>query len=365
MIEVLGTGLVYRNPKPHLRAVHTWHPSLVLLDNGELLASFDLGQGAESLDYRTYLSRSLDTGLTWSPPLPLLEETTSPRSTHSLRISRTRAGAVLAFGGRFHRNDPEEGLVNRANLGYVPMDLLWMQSDDGGRTWGPPHRIEPPLVGPSFEICHGIVELRDGRWLAPTSTWKGWEGQMPNGMKAVTLVSHDQGHSWPEYIDIVDQYAQAIISWEQSLTELPDGRLLAVVWAFDENAGRSLPNPYTLSDDGRLFSPPRLTGLKGQTAKLLSLADGRVLCLYRRDDQPGLWANLACIDGEQWINLAEAPLWQGAGSGMTGKAAAGEELSGLKFGYPSMVRLNDGNVFALFWCCEDCINNIRWLRIRV
>jgi len=365
MIEVLGTGLVYRNPKPHLRAVHTWHPSLVLLDTGELLASFDLGQGAESLDYRTYLSQSGDNGLTWSPPLPLLEETTSPRSTHSMRISRTRAGAVLACGGRFHRTNPEEGLVNRANLGYVPMDLLWMQSDDGGHTWGVPHSIQPPLVGPSFEICHGIVELRDGRWLAPTSTWKGWEGQMPNGMKAVALVSHDQGRSWPEYIDIVDQYAQGIISWEQSLTELPDGRLLAVVWAFDEKAGRSLPNPYTLSADGRRFSAPRPTGLKGQTAKLLNLGDGRVLCLYRRDDQPGLWANLARIEGEQWIHLAEAPLWQGAGSGMTGKAAAGEELSGLKFGYPSMVRLNDGKVFALFWCCEDCINNIRWLRIRV
>ena len=62
-------------------------------------------------------------------------------------------------------------------------------------------------------------------------------------------------------------------------------------------------------------------------------------------------------------NLAEAMLWQGAESGMAGRNAAGEELSALKFGFPSMVRLPDGDVLTLFWCCEDCVCNIRWLRI--
>ena len=57
-LEHLETGIVYRNPKPYLRAVNAWHPSLAALPNGELLASFDLGQGPESLDYRTCLARS-------------------------------------------------------------------------------------------------------------------------------------------------------------------------------------------------------------------------------------------------------------------------------------------------------------------
>lgn len=364
MLACSATGLVYRNPRPHLRSIHAWHPSLVLLDDGELVISFDLGQGPESLDYRTYLSRSKDDGRTWQAPVPLLEETPARRATHSVRLGRTGAGALTACGGRFYRDDPEEGLVNRANLGYVPMDLIWLQSTDAGHTWGPPHTIQPPLVGPSFEICHALVELSDGRWLLPTSTWKSWDGQAPNGMKAVALVSRDQGRSWPEYLDVMDGYAAGVIYWEQSLVRLPDRRLLAVTWAFDEKTGRSGPTPYALSADGRTFSPPRLTGLHGQTAKLLCLRDGRVLCLYRRDDRPGLWANLARIGGEEWRNLEEAPLWQGAGSGMTGRAAAGEELSGLKFGFPGMVQLADGDVLAVFWCCEDGIHNIRWLRLQ-
>ena len=62
MIRLEATGLVYRNPKPYLRAVHAWHPSVALMDDGELVAAFDLGQAVESLDYRTYVSHSADSG---------------------------------------------------------------------------------------------------------------------------------------------------------------------------------------------------------------------------------------------------------------------------------------------------------------
>jgi sialidase-1 len=365
MIRIASTGLVYRNPKPYLRAIHTWHPSIVRLDDGELVAAFDLGQAVESLDYRTYLSRSTDGGQTWSPPTPLFQDKGTRRSTHSMRISRTADGTLLAFGGRFYRDDPEEGLVNRANLGYVPMDLFLLRSSDRGETWLGPQVIQPPLVGPSFETCHWIVELRDGRWLAPTSTWKGWNGEAPNGMKALALVSHDRGKTWPEYLDVMDDYKDGLIYWEQSLVQLPDDRLLVVAWVFDEKAGRSRPNAYAVSADGRTFGRPRPTGFNGQTAKIICLPDGRILCLYRREDKPGLWANLSRIDGEAWVNLEEALVWQGARSGMTGQTSAGEELAELKFGFPSMVRLPDGDVLALFWCSEDGINNVRWVRIRV
>jgi hypothetical protein len=365
MLQLAATGLVYRNPQPHLRSIHAWHPSLVRLDSGELVASFDLGQAVEALDYRTHLSRSSDGGQTWTPPVRLFDDHVKRPSTNSVRISRLADGALVAFGGRYHRDDPNEGVVNRANLGYTSMDLILLESQDGGLTWDGPRTIAPPLVGPAFETCHSIVELPDGRWLAPTATWKDWNGEAPNGMQAIALVSHDRGRTWPEWLAVMDGTREGIIYWEQSLARLQDGRLLAVCWAFDEKAGASRPNRYAIARDGRSFFAPRPTGTRGQTAKITVLADGRVLCLYRRDDRPGLWAELARIEGDDWVRQEELLIWQGAPSGMKGQAASGEELSQLKFGYPSMVQLPDGDVLALFWCLEDCIHNIRWTRIRV
>ena len=37
MIDVRETGLVYRNPRPELRSRHTWHPTIVRFDDGEML----------------------------------------------------------------------------------------------------------------------------------------------------------------------------------------------------------------------------------------------------------------------------------------------------------------------------------------
>jgi hypothetical protein len=309
MLECVETGLVYRNPKPHLKAIHAWHPSIARLDDGTLLAGFDLGEAVESLDYRTYLSRSRDDGRTWDAPVPWFHDPVPRRSIHSVRLGRMRDGTLIGFGGRCYRDDPDEGVTNRANLGYVPMDLILLRSQDGGHTWEGPTNIAPPLVGPSFEICHRVIELNDGCWLAPTATWKGWDGAAPNGMQAIALVSHDRGATWPGWISIVNQYDRGVVSWEQGLTQLRDGRLLAVVWCFDEKQGKSLPSRYAISEDGRTFGPPRENCLLGETAKLETLADGRVLCMYRRLDKPGLWANLVQIDGDRWINLAETPVW--------------------------------------------------------
>jgi sialidase-1 len=364
VIDIQSTGLVYRNPAPHLRAAHTWHPSVARVGK-ELVVGFDIGQAVEALDYRTYVARSSDGGASWSPPVRMFEDPPGRRCTQTARIGALRDGSLMAFGALLYRDDPELGLVNAATFGYTPMDLITLHSRDGIR-WEGPRIVRPSLVGPGFEICHRIIELSDGRLLAPTSTWKGWNGEAPSGMKAVALVSHDRGESWPEHLTVMDRYADGLTHFEQGMAELPDRRILAVAWVFHEKSGRSLPNHYVISDrSGRRFSEPRTLGLHGETAKLHCLRDGRVLLVCRRVDKSGLWALLGRVRGDEWETLEERALWQGASSGMKGERAASEEMSALRFGFPSMAEMEDGAVFLVFWCQEDCINNVRWMRLTV
>ena len=362
MLKCRETGLVYRNPKPYLRAINAWHPSLVVFDDGEILATFDLGQGPESMDYRRYQARSTDNGCTWSEPTPMFDDPVQP-TVHSPRPTLLHDGTLVAMGPRMYRPDPEQGLINRDTFGFTRMDLILLRSDNRGLSWEAPEVVEPPLVGPAFEGCHSIVELQDGRWLYPTCTWRGWDGEAPNGMKALALLSSDRGQTWPEYIVELDGYARGVIYFEQSLVQLDDGRLLAVAWSFHEPSGTSQPNAFALADATLQFGAPQPTGLKGETAKVFPLEGNRILCLYRRTDAPGLWGALARVETDHWDILEQMPLWQGSDSRMFGKGASGDELSNLKLGYPNLVQLPDGDILGTFWCCEDEVYNIRWLRL--
>ena len=368
-IECLDTGLIYRNPKPHLRSVHAYFPSVVVLSENEMLAALVLGSAFESVDSHVHLARSTDGGATWTLEDALYEPPSDRTTTETCRITRMPDGEIVAFGARFDRPDPEEGLTNHETLGFVPTELVLFRSKDDGRTWTEPEVIETPLVGPSFEICCPILPLADGRWLAPTSTWKGWDGECPNGMKAIALCSYDRGKTWPEYVDVMDRYADHVIYWEQKIIELDGDRLMSVAWGFNEAAGEDIPNQYAINEDGgRYFGPPQSTGLWGQTLTPIRLPDGRILCIYRRMDKPGLWANISRVKDDQWINETDAPLWGAKASGLLKKGPTenmAADFNVLKFGAPCAVLLPNGEVFVAFWCVEDCVSNIRWFRLRV
>ncbi len=367
-IGIEAEGIVYRNPRPHVRAVHAWHPRLVAGKDGRIIVTFDLAQAVESMDYRTYISHSDDGGQSWSAPVRLYEDNLlpdSPRpSTHLARPSRMRDGDLVAIIGRYFRDDPNEGIINHANLGLVNMELLLARSGNDGRTWQPPQRIVPPVTGTGFEVVHPILELRDGRWLAPLATWHYGSSTPPYGDKAGVFVSTDQGRTWPTYLDVMNESAQGIIYFEQGLTELADGRVLAVAWAFDGKKGTTRSIDWAVSSGGA-FTPFKRTCLAGETAKLVALPNGKVLCVYRGINPAGLCASLLDVQGEELRTTEPVVLWKGERTQMVGAASAGEELANLKLGSPHMIALDQDRVLVVFWCCIEGLFHIRWIRAKI
>lgn len=362
----LHSGIVYRNPVPHIFSKQAYFPSVVVQDNGEILASLVIGEAFEAVNLDTYFLRSTDSGLSWNTPAPLLPPEAKVCSSNCGRLTSLPGGEAVSMVVRSRREDHlNEGLANPDNLGFVPTDLLLVRSFDYGHTWSAPEMVTPPLEGPSFEACSSIVPLRDGRWIWPTSTWRGWDGYSPNGMKMIALISGDRGRSWPEYMNIMDGNAHGIIFWEGKVLELSNGLLLAVSWAYDERQGRDLPNHYSLSSDGgQTWSTPASTSICGQTMAVTELAAGRLLTVYRRTDSPGLWAGIARIQAGTWHNEGEYCLWGGRDGNLnTRSGQMVQDFNELKFGAPWIANLPDGSLYIVFWCYEQLVSNIRWFKL--
>lgn len=299
-IECTDSGSIYKNPLPHVYSKHAYFPSTAVLPKGEMVAAYSIGQAFESIDLHTHLSRSLDGGKTWAQEGRVLPDTEGRTTSDCCRISLSPKGELVAFLIRHDRSRSNQGLTNPQNLGFVETELLLLRSTDRGKTWNGPEVIDPPITSPSFEMNSPIIFLDDGRWLLPTSTWRGWNGECPNGMKMVAFVSYDEGKTWPEYMDVMADTENQRIFWESRVLQLSDGRLLATAWTHDEKNGTDRENSYTVSNrEGNAFGAVHSTGIKGQTLSPYLLEDGSILSVYRRLDKEGLWANISRLEGER------------------------------------------------------------------
>jgi hypothetical protein len=362
----IRSGIIYRNPKTHVVSRQAYFPSVAVLANGEMLATFAIGEAFESVNSDTYVVRSKDMGETWSEPISLIKKKSEILVSDYARISAMPDGSVIANITRCHREShPDDGLANAENLGFVPTDLLIAGSFDNGYTWTEPEKITPPLVGPSFEMCSPLVPLSDGRWLWPTSTWRGWDGYCPNGMKMIALVSNDKGKSWPEFMDVMNRSNEKIILWESKIIELSKGVLLGIAWAYNESEAKDLPNQYTISNDGgKSWMPPASTEIKGETMAIAGLSGNKILAVYRRMDRSGLWITIVRIEDNKWVNETDIPLWGTQEKSLTDKTDnMVKDFNELKFGAPCITILPDNSVYIAFWCYEKMVSNIRWFKL--
>jgi sialidase-1 len=365
-IKITGEGIIYRNPRPHVKSRHAYFPWMISAENGDLIASFVLGEAFESVDCTTYVSRSSDQGQTWSEPKPILPEDKRVLKSDCARISYIGSDHLATIMVQSDRSaHPDEGLANPDNMGFAPTQLLSIHSYDRGVSWIIDGVIHPPLEGPSFEACNAITVLSNGRWVWTTSTWKGWDGYNPNGMKMIALVSSDQGRTWDEYWNLMDGTADQIIYWEGKLLELSDGRLFSTAWAYDEKNGVDLPNQYAISaDGGKTWSKPASMNILGQTMATTVLKDQRIVVVYRRMDQPGLWMNFLKLEGAELQEEASIRLWNGIQSTQK-NANMVTEFNELKFGAPCITKLTDTTLMISFWCYEKMVSNIRWIKVEI
>lgn len=358
MIQKIYETNIYENPKPAVRSLQAIFPGLVQLSANEIIALFTIGEAFEAANMRTYVSRSKDMGRTWQLQGQLYNQQElrlDYQFSDCYKPTLLDDGSLIAIGYGFERRDPEKGIGDPETGTMPPGQNMVCFSADGGRTWSIPRDINVDsdamleLSGPCIQLKSGKLVAAGPPFTTNTTGQEGW-----------AIESHDKGKTWKKLGRYFTTPAGNIAPWETRICEMQPDRLVALFWAYDTLNEKHLSNHVTVSHDGgRTWSKAIDTGHMGQASSILWLGGEKLLTIHaHRAGQVGLYVRHIDFGNDLWNVQEEAIIW--------GKAAAQDtsvnivnQFAALKFGQPSLLRLNDGEFLATHWCVEDCMYKIK------
>ena len=364
MVKIIDQGILSR-----VAGRGAYHPWITPLSDGTLIASQSVGTSLASTDKSIQVLRSED-AKTWvnegsihggGPP-------TDGYGYGGPQISEVPDGRLVMTAGRTQATDdrifdPEsEALQRPENL------LLW--SEDRGRTWSDP-QVVPVDLPPEKYTCNGagsLQQLAPDRWMYPLETWKPEGYQGPPDQKAAAVFSADQGRTWGELTVVADDPTGRLLWWDQMCSVLPDGRIYTLFWTHKYGTSEDITNHWSVSaDQGRTWTEPQPTNLRGQVCSPIPLPDGRVAAIYNYRHEPqgihvALTDDLAHYDVENEMVVFDAGAEATLGEPEHQNFLA--EHMQIAFGKPAGVRLSTGTLLAWFWCTSEGITHTRWVEFR-
>ena len=363
MLTIIDQGMISHRP-----GTGAYMPVITPLPDGTFIASQHAGEELGSPDNYIEVLRSQD-GREWANrgSIHTPDHDLDNWSYRAPKISTVPGGGMIMTSSRFEKKDRLFD-PNTEDLALCEIGLH--RSDDGGDTWSPPQIVPVPL-DPERYTWNGagsLLQLAPDRWMYPFETWKpeGYVG-VPD-QKAAALFSSDQGQSWGEYTVVADDTSGKTLWWDQMCSVLPDGRIYTLIWTHVYGTSNDLNNHWTVSDDqGRTWSEPRPTNLRGQVCTPIPLPDGRVAAIYNFRHEPqgihvALTEDLETFDVENEVVVFDAGAEATLGAPESENFLA--EHMQIAFGKPGGVLLDDGTIMTYFWCTVAGITHTRWVHLR-
>ena len=364
-MEILDHHVIYANPEPSAQGRQGYFAGLVKLASGDLLGLFMMAESMDSTDGTSMVTRSSDQGRTWHLQGPLHEKEPDHRhDSDNMKPLLLRDGTLIATGYRFHRSGPDELISNPQTDGVRDGDNLFAQSSDEGRTWSRPSVI-PRTYRELIETSGPAIELRNGTILVAGSLFPMWDGTHPAGCRGVLLRSLDKAKCWDDQTTFFHDPAGHYMPSEPRLCEMQEGRMVALFWMHDHHGGQNLTNHLTVSHDaGQTWSEPIDTGVWGQASNLLHWEEDVLLTIHsQRERDIGLYVRLVDFSNDEWRTIKEVNTWGAAAASRVSAYATMHR--DLKFGQPSLLRLDNGEVLATHWGVVQGQSGILTHRLRI
>jgi len=373
-MKVIERTVAYEDRNPESPRRYASHPSLTRLTDGRLLLVHRVGSTKSGPDGNLHFAESTDDGRTWTPLGLAFDSSLNgrPRELRSGMVCKIEPGRLLLVVGVVDRSDPEAPLINVQTEGALPMSLWLSESTNNGASWAPLRELDvSPMIQP-FPESPPIL-LPDGRLAIIFETYKTYTDSGPWVHKQGMIFSSDGGRTWGKPNLIPIEIEGEPVHWDHRMVVLPDDTVLDLFW-IDSRETRFDNWIYSLTsaDFGHTWTKPTATGIRGQRAVPLVLADGRVLMIYvYRDTPPSIRGRLSEDGGKTWEAAEESVLYahtvedRQASESTTNFAEYLRSMKSWSFGCPSAVQLPGGDVVFVHYAGDKELSNIYCVRMQV
>jgi hypothetical protein len=345
-------------------------PSIIELQDCSLIAAQTVGSAFTSNDHAIEVLKSTDGGKNWRNLGSVLQPADqSDWSYRSAYINEIEDGRLVMNASRFEATPGE--LFDTATEALKRCETVLLWSNDCGEHWSSPEVVPIDLLAAKFTWNGSgrMVLFSPTRWVYPFETWKpaGYTG--PPDQKAAAIFSADQGKTWGELTVMADDVDGKICWWDQQNTLLANGQVYVLLWSHQYGGSEDLTVHWiTSNDEGRTWSPPRPTNLRGQVSCPVSFPDGRVAVIYNFRHEPqgihvAVSQDLEHFDIANEIVVFDAKAEASLGHSDQENFLAEHQLIG--FGKPNAWLLRSGYLLVSFWCTVGGVTHTRWARLTV
>jgi len=324
-VQILDHSTVFLHPSSDPYARDNFRgfnhaPSVVLLQDGRLLAAWFSGPFEASVDQAILGSYSSDGGKSWGKPV-VLQDFPHISDFDPAFIADGNKTLFFFSAGRENRYPPVHD--EKANVGVNSFKTYVRTTDNGGRTWS-----APQIAGIHVFCRSNGVRLSSGELLLPVY-------EIPS--RASVLRSVDDGKTWEKSGTVTTPHAGA---GEPSLVELNSGAILMVLRTSDGFLWETRS-----TDKGKSWQPPTRTEIHAATTShnIFRLRDGRLL-LVLNESAPNvrtpLVLRVSSDEGGTWtapVSLAKIQV-----------PHEGDRVWAREVSYPSVAQLKDGTVIVVW-----------------
>ena len=340
---------IYQNPDPLLVSRQAVFPGIIELPNGDLQAMFSIGQAFDSADTRAFVSKSPDHGQSWCAPVPLHQHDWKPNElSESFKPLLLADGTLLATGYGFVRPDALTPIVDPKTFEMLELRNLVSTSHDNGQTWEKPRVVD--ILGVPLELSGPCIQLASGRIIGASAPFHLGS----NGHSGWIISSDDGGNSWDKLSEFFNAPNGEIAPWECRVCEMEPGQVAVLFWAYDTKNKRNLTNHITYSSDGGVtFKAALDTGVRAQASNLMWLGNNMILTIHAHRENPvGLWVRIVDVSDGGFQIAHEICLFSNDTMGSE-TTDIRRQFASLKFGQPSVMRLQNDQILAACWAFEN------------